>query len=94
MFADDVAACLEGRNKELPEVAEQVLKTMRMVVEGKGWNLSITGGGKEQGHCVQLLGEEVSGMQQKRKCEPCKQRGHVRSGSGNVDEGVGGGSAT
>ena len=38
-----MTACLEGR----PEIAQQVLQTMRLEVEEKGWKLSITEGGKE-----------------------------------------------
>ena len=52
---DDIIACLEGRNKELPGIAEKVLKTMIIEVEEKVLMLSITEGGKEwkeQCHCV------------------------------------------
>ena len=47
VFVDDVQACLEGRNTELSEIAEKVLKTMRMEVEKKGLKLSFTEGGME-----------------------------------------------
>ena len=44
VFADDITACLEGRNKELPEIAEKVLTTRRMEVEEKCLELSVTEG--------------------------------------------------
>ena len=44
---DDVTALVEGRNKELPGIAEKVLKSTRRKVAEKGLKLSITEGGKE-----------------------------------------------
>ena len=32
VFVDDITACFEGRDKELPEIAEKV-KTLRLEVE-------------------------------------------------------------
>ena len=45
---------------------------MRLEVE-KGLKLSITEGGNEE-----ILGGEVSGMQQKRRSTPCKQCGDTK----------------
>ena len=30
VFADDITPCLEGRNKQLPDVAEKILRAMRI----------------------------------------------------------------
>ena len=45
-FVDDVKAFMEGRNKELPGIAEKVLKAMRMEVEGEGFEDVDHGRGK------------------------------------------------
>ena len=47
VFVDDVTAFLEGRNKELPGIAEKVLRAMRLEVEQQGLKLSIMEGGQE-----------------------------------------------
>ena len=65
-----VLVFLEGRNKELSDIAEKVQRAWRTEVEEKGLKLSITEGGKEglkQAIAVlQLSGREVSGLQQKK----------------------------
>ena len=48
MFVDDITATMEGRNKELPCIADKILEVIRMEVEEKGLKLSITEGGKEE----------------------------------------------
>ena len=35
VFVDDITACLEGRNKELPKIVEKVLKTSKNDAEEK-----------------------------------------------------------
>ena len=47
-FVDDITAFMEGRNKELPGIAEKVLTAMKREVEKKGLKLSITEGGEEE----------------------------------------------
>ena len=37
VFVDDITACLQGRNEELPETAEKVFQTMSMEVEEEGF---------------------------------------------------------
>ena len=44
--ASDITACMEGRNKELPGIAEEVLKSTKREVEEKGLRQSITEGEK------------------------------------------------
>ena len=44
---EDIAACLEERNKELPDIAKKVPRAMRLEGVGKGLRLKITEGGKE-----------------------------------------------
>ena len=53
VFVDDITACLEGRNKELPDIAEKVPRAMTMKVEEKGLRLSLNGGRvrEEPSHC-------------------------------------------
>ena len=46
VFADDITAFLDGRNKELPSIAE-VLRAMRLEVEENGLKPSVTQRGKE-----------------------------------------------
>ena len=46
-FVDDITACQEVRNKELPKVAEKVPRTLRTEVEEMGLESSITEGGQE-----------------------------------------------
>ena len=45
-IVDDITAIMEGRNKELPCIADKILEVIRMEVEEKGLKLSITEGGK------------------------------------------------
>ena len=47
VFADDITAFMEGRNKELPGIAEKVLRAMNMEHEEEGLKLSITHVSKE-----------------------------------------------
>ena len=47
VFVDDITAFMNGRNKELMEMAEKVLKNVKRELEEKGLKLSITEGGKE-----------------------------------------------
>ena len=57
VFVDDIGAFMKGRNKVLPGIAEEVLRSMKMEVEEKGLRLSITEGERrrqEQGDCVIL----------------------------------------
>ena len=67
---DDITAFMNGRNKELVEMAEKVVKNLKREVEEKGLKLSITEEGKkEQGnHFLRISGGEVSGRQQKNCC--------------------------
>ena len=44
---DDITAFMNGRNKELVEMAQTHLKKLRMEVEQKGLKLSITEGGNK-----------------------------------------------
>ena len=44
---DGITAFLTGRNEELGELAEKVVKKLQREVEAKGLKLSITEGGKE-----------------------------------------------
>ena len=68
---DDITALLKGRNKELAELVEEVLKKLKKEVEEKGLRLSITEGGREGKNKViascKYLEEKVAGMQQKRR---------------------------
>ena len=65
--------CLEGRSKELPDIAEEVLRAMRMEVEETGLTLPVAEGGKEGKRKV--IGREVSKIQRKRRSRLCKQIG-------------------
>ena len=47
VFVDNITACLEGRNKELSDISDKVLRVMRMEAEEKGSKLPVTEGGKE-----------------------------------------------
>ena len=47
VFVDDITAFLNGRNKELVEMAEKVFKKLKREVEEKDLKLSITEGRKE-----------------------------------------------
>ena len=47
---DDITSFMEGRIKELPGIAEKVLKAMRLEVEEKSLKLSITEAGRD-GKC-------------------------------------------
>ena len=47
VLVDDITGFVNGRNKELVEMAEKVLKKLKMVAEEKGLKLSITEGGKK-----------------------------------------------
>ena len=58
MFVDDITAFMNGRNKELVEMAEKILHKLNMEVEEKGLKFSITERGKEG---------EVPGMQHERR---------------------------
>ena len=46
VFVEDITAFMKGRNKELVELAKNVLKKLKGEVEEKGLKLSITEGGK------------------------------------------------
>ena len=48
VFVDDTTLFLGGQNKELPEVAEKMLKMMRMEVEEEGLELSLTEDSEEE----------------------------------------------
>ena len=47
VFVDDITVLLHGRNKELVEMAEKVLKKKKREKEEKSLKLSITEGGKD-----------------------------------------------
>ena len=47
VFADDITAFMNGRNKESVEVVEKVLKKLKRELVEKGLTLSITEGGQE-----------------------------------------------
>ena len=47
VFVDDITAIVIGRNKEVVEMAENVLKKFKREVDGKGLQLLIAEGGKE-----------------------------------------------
>ena len=90
VFVDDIKAFLEGRDKELPGIGEKVLRAMRMEVEEKGLELSITEGGEEGQSKViascSYLTETFSGKQQKRRRRPCTPCADTGSGPENVLE--------
>ena len=48
VFVDDITAFMNGRNKELVEMAQKHLKKLRMEVEEKGLKLSIAEGGRKE----------------------------------------------
>ena len=72
VFVDDITAFMEGQYKELPGVAEKVLKTIRREVEEKGFKLSITERGKEGKHKV-----IASCSFLEKKFQVCSKRGGV-----------------
>ena len=51
-FVDDTTAFVGGQDKDLPGIAEKVLKSTRLEVEENVLKLSITEGGKEGTHQV------------------------------------------
>ena len=47
VFVDDITALVKGRNKEVAEMVEKVMKKLKEEVEKKGLKLSVTENGKE-----------------------------------------------
>ena len=47
VFADDITVLVQGRNKEVAEMAKKVMKKLKEEVEKKGLKLSVTEDGKE-----------------------------------------------
>ena len=84
VFVADIAAFMEQRNKELPGIAENLLKSIRREIEEKFLKLSIKEGGKEGeinvvASCSNI--KEVSGVQQERMCRSCNRCGDIRLGA-------------
>ena len=71
VFVDDTTVLMNGRNKELVEMAEKVLKKLKMEVEEKAFEV-IDYGRRERRkdyghHFMQVSGGEVPMMQQERR---------------------------
>ena len=47
VFADDITVLVQGRNREVAEMAKKVMKKLKEEVEKKGLKLSVTEDGKE-----------------------------------------------
>ena len=48
VFVDDITALVKGNNKEVVEMAKEVMKKLKEAVGKKGVNLSLTENGKEK----------------------------------------------
>ena len=71
VFVDDITDLMNGRNKKLVEMAEKVLKKLKMEVEEKAFEV-IDYGRRERRkdyghHFMQVSGGEVPMMQQERR---------------------------
>ena len=91
-FVDEMTPFMQGRNTELPGIAEKVLKSIRKEAEEKGLKLSITEGGKQGKNmviasCCYL--EEKFQECSKRRSWSCNQGRNTRSGLENEHEAVG-----
>ena len=93
VFVDDIAALVQGGNKDVAEMAKKVMKKLKEEVEKKGLKLSVTENGKEgKSKMVASCGfleSELKPIQKRRRSDLGRQCGNAGSGLKNKGQEVG-----